>query len=134
MYKVTSSIEFCYGHRLVGHQGKCRYLHGHNGRIEVDVESEETDQLGMVMDFSELRGVVKRWIDENIDHRMVLSREDPVATALREMKEPVYLMDANPTAENLSRHIFEQVRGLGLLVSEVRLWETPFSLASYSDP
>ena len=134
MHKVTTSIEFCYGHRLVRHQGKCRYLHGHNGRIEVDVESDGTDELGMVMDFGDLRDVVKSWIDENIDHRMVLTRDDPFVTAMRDLKESVYLLDDNPTAENLSRHIFEQVRRQGLRVSEVRLWETPSSFASYSDP
>ena len=133
MHKVTTSIEFCYGHRLLRHQGKCRYLHGHNGRIEVDVESDGTDELGMVMDFGDLRDVVKSWIDENIDHRMVLSRDDPFVTAMRDMEEPVYLLDDNPTAENLSRHIFEQVRQRGVEVSEVRLWETPSSFASYSD-
>jgi 6-pyruvoyltetrahydropterin/6-carboxytetrahydropterin synthase len=75
--------------------------------------------------------VVKGWVDENIDHRMVLWRRDPLATVLIDMGEPVYLLDENPTAENLARHIFLRVSERGLRLSEVRLWETPSSCATY---
>ena len=133
LHRITKAIEFCYGHRIAGHDGKCRYLHGHNGLLEVDVESRRLDELGMVMDFGDVRDLVKCWIDANIDHRMVLYREDPVVPALTEMQEPLYLMDENPTAENISRHIYVQARELGLDVSEVRLWETPSSYATYRE-
>lgn len=130
-YRVTRSIDFCYGHRLVGHQGKCRYLHGHNGRVEVAIESSETDEHGMVADFGDVGDVIKGWIDTNIDHRMVLSSRDPAVPALKELEEPLYLMDEDPTAENLSKHIYEGVKKRGLEVTEVRLWETPNSFATY---
>jgi len=131
LHRITKSIEFCYGHRLVGHSGKCRFLHGHNGLLEVDVDAEELDAMGMVVDFGEVRDLVKGWVDEHIDHRMVLSRNDPVVPILLESGEPLYLMDENPTAESLARHIFEKVSELGMTLSEIRLWETPSNLATY---
>lgn len=131
LHRITKSIEFCYGHRLVGYAGKCRYLHGHNGLLEVDVDAERLDDMGMVVDFGEVRDLVKGWVDEHIDHRMVLSRLDPVAPVLIESGEPVYLLDENPTAEYMARHIFEKVEALGMTLSEIRLWETPTNLATY---
>ncbi|MBI4202679.1 MAG: 6-carboxytetrahydropterin synthase [Chloroflexi bacterium] len=130
-YKVTRQIEFCYGHRLLEYDGKCRHLHGHNGLLEVDVEAQSLDRLGMVMDFGEVRDKVKGWVDANMDHRMVLRRDDPVAPMLQDMGEPLYLLDINPTAENIARHIYEQAQSMGLPVAEVRLWETSTSYATY---
>ena len=133
VHRVTRTIDFCYGHRLLDYDGKCRHLHGHNGLLEVDVESGELYARGMVVDFGEVRDRVKGWIDENLDHRMLLCREDPVVPLLTGAGEPLYLMDENPTAENIARHIFREVRRQGLQVSEVRLWETPSSYATYRE-
>ena len=52
MYQVTREIDFCYGHRLLNYDGKCRHLHGHNGRAVLTLAAPELDGLGMVMDFS----------------------------------------------------------------------------------
>ncbi len=131
IHKVTKAIDFCYGHRLLDHKGKCRHLHGHNALLEVDIEADSLDGLGMVTDFAEVQEQVKGWIDANLDHKMLLCKRDPVAPVLMEMGESLYLMDGNPTAENISKHICEQVRIQGLQVSEVRLWETPSSYATY---
>jgi 6-pyruvoyltetrahydropterin/6-carboxytetrahydropterin synthase len=132
-HRVTRAIDFCYGHRLLEHKGKCRHLHGHNGLLEVDVDAESLDDMGMVVDFSDVRDLVKGWVDANLDHRMVLNRRDPVVPLLKELGEPFYLMDENPTAENIARLIFRQARGQGLNVVEVRLWETPGSRATYRE-
>ena len=130
MYKVTKHIDFCYGHRLLNYDGQCRHLHGHNGRVEIDLEAERLDSRGMVVDFSDIKRIIKTWIDETLDHRMLLCKDDPILPALR--NELVYIMDVNPTAENIARLIFEHARSKGLPVREVRLWETPTSFASYS--
>ena len=90
LHKVVKTIDFCYGHRLLDYEGKCRHLHGHNGLLEVEIESESLDHRGMVMDFSDLRGVVKDWVDRNLDHKMLLHKDDPVADLLSEMGEPFY--------------------------------------------
>ena len=133
LHKVVKTIDFCYGHRLLDYEGKCRHLHGHNGLLEVEIESDSLDHRGMVMDFNELRGVVKDWVDRNLDHKMLLHKDDPVAGFLSEMGEPFYPMDDNPTAENILKHIYRQIRKEGLMVSEMRLWETPSSYASYRE-
>ena len=133
LHKVVKTIDFCYGHRLLDYDGKCRHLHGHNGLLEVEIESDSLDHRGMVMDFNELRGVVKDWVDRNLDHKMLLHKDDPVADFLSEMGEPFYAMDDNPTAENILKHIYRQIRKEGLMVSEMRLWETPSSYASYRE-
>lgn len=132
-HQVTKQIDFSYGHRLLEHKGKCRYLHGHNGLLEVDVEADSLDALGMVVDFGDLRDVVKAWVDANLDHRMLLCRRDPMAPVLTDMGEPLFLMDENPTAENISKVIFKAVRQQGLRISEVRLWETSSSYAVYRE-
>ena len=131
IYKVTKSIAFCYGHRLLRHRGKCRYLHGHNAILEVDIEADRLNEMGMVMDFSDIQQQIRGWIDANIDHKMLLWDLDPVVGVLTDMGETLYLMDANPTAENISKHIFEQINVQGLAISEVRLWENPSSHVTY---
>ncbi len=130
-FQVTKVIEFSYGHRLLNHDGKCRYLHGHNGMIEVDLDTETLDKMGMVVDFSRVSEVVKVWVDENLDHRMLLQHDDPMTPVLLAAGEPIFTMDANPTAENIARLIWTAAQDAGLQVSEVRLWETSTSRASY---
>ena len=131
LHRITKTIDFCYGHRLIGHKGKCRYLHGHNGLLEIDIESDVLDAMGMVMDFSDVRDIVKSWVDTNLDHRMVLCKDDRVIPLLQELDEPLFIIDVNPTAENISRLVYEEARQRGLPVAEVRLWETPSSYATY---
>jgi 6-pyruvoyltetrahydropterin/6-carboxytetrahydropterin synthase len=131
MFTVSREIDFCYGHRLLNYEGKCRHLHGHNGRVILSFDASGLDANGMVVDFSEIKRVVGRWIDENLDHRMILDRTDTAAAALQEMGEPVYLLDANPTAENIAKRIFEVAVEHGFPVVEVRLWETPHCCATY---
>ena len=133
LYKVTKVIDFCYGHRLLNYSGKCRHVHGHNGLVEIEVASEELDELGMVIDFSEVKRIVKNWIDENLDHRMILHKNDPAVEYLRTNDEPMYLLDVNPTAEVIAELIYSFAKGQGLPVVEVRLWETLSSFASYRE-
>lgn len=131
MFKVTKYIDFCYGHRLMNYDGKCRHLHGHNGRVEIEIAGEKLDERGMVVDFGEIKSVMKRWIDENLDHRMILRKDDPALPSLRAQDEPFFLTDENPTAETIARLIFEQTRKEGFPVTRVVLWETPDSFATY---
>ena len=134
MFSVTREITFCYGHRLLNHDGRCRHLHGHNGRAVLTLAAAKLDHLGMVMDFTRLKRVVGTWIDETLDHKMLLHKDDPVLPFLREQGEPVYVMDVNPTAENIARLIYEFAAGQGFPVVEVQLWETESCFASYAGP
>ncbi len=132
MYRVTRKIDFCYGHRLLNYEGKCRHLHGHNGRAEITLESEQLNELGMVLDFSDIKQVVSKWIDENLDHRMIMHKDDPALSVLREMGEPLYIVDSNPTAENIAKLIYDFTAESGFPVTEVCLWETPNCYATYT--
>jgi 6-pyruvoyltetrahydropterin/6-carboxytetrahydropterin synthase len=132
MYTVTEILDFCYGHRLIRYQGKCAHLHGHNGRVEIVVAARDLDHQSMVTDFSEIQRVVKGFIDANLDHKLLLSKDDPLVAVLKKQDEPVYVMESDPTAEAIARLICDKARAAGLDVAEVRLWETPGSVASYT--
>jgi 6-pyruvoyltetrahydropterin/6-carboxytetrahydropterin synthase len=131
MFTVSRELNFCYGHRLLNYAGKCRHLHGHNGRVRITFAASSLDDRGMVLDFGEIKRVVNGWIDAALDHRMILNRDDPAVIVLEKLGEPMYLMDANPTAENIARLIHDYASKQGFPVVEVRLWETPNCVASY---
>jgi 6-pyruvoyltetrahydropterin/6-carboxytetrahydropterin synthase len=131
MFRVTREVLFCYGHRLLNYQGKCRHLHGHNGRAVITLEGPELDSRGMLVDFVEIKDKIQRWIDENLDHNMLLCRDDPLLPVLQERDERVFVMDENPTAENIARLIFNEARELGLPVVEVVLWETEHCCSAF---
>ena len=132
MFSVTRELTFCYGHRLLDYAGKCRHLHGHNGRAVLTLAAAGLDALGMVMDFSRLKQVVGGWIDEALDHKMLLHKDDPALPFLRQQGEPVYVLDVNPTAENIAKLIFDYAAAQGFPVVEVKLWETDSCCAAYS--
>ena len=132
MYRVSESIEFCYGHRLLRYKGKCAHLHGHNGRVEIELAAPSLNDQSMVADFSDIGRIVKEWIDQNLDHRMLLHKDDPLVPLLRKHDEPIFVMEIDPTAEAIARVICDYAVSRGLPVSTVRLWETGSSIASYS--
>ena len=132
MFKVTKEIHFCYGHRLLNYEGKCRFLHGHNAKVEIELSSETLDHRGMVMDFDEVKRTLQGWIDSQLDHKMLLNEKDPLLSTLKTAQEPVVTIDSNPTAETLARMIFDYAKNQGFPVTEVRLWETATSFATYS--
>jgi 6-pyruvoyltetrahydropterin/6-carboxytetrahydropterin synthase len=132
MYSVTKRIEFCYGHRLMDYDGVCRHPHGHNAIVEIDIKAERLDDRNMVADFTDIKRVVKGWIDRELDHKMILREDDPLAQALRQLGEPMYLLDSNPTVERIAQLIFDMSREQGLPVSRVTVWDTPTSWATYT--
>jgi len=132
MFRISREIDFCYGHRLLNYAGKCKNLHGHNGRAVIILEGDELDERGMLLDFSDIKRVVSNWIDDSLDHRMILHRNDPAAEFLQEQGEPLFLIDDNPTAENIAKLIYDFSVESGFPVAEVRLWETRHCCASYA--
>ncbi len=133
MIEITRRFEFCAGHRLLGHEGKCRFMHGHNYTAEVTVQSKELDDLGMVVDFSVLKEKVGEWIDLNWDHGFIYNENDDlVREALILMEKQggkAYPMPSNPTAEVMASYLIDIAGGLinkpPMIVKRVRLWETP---------
>ena len=131
MYSVTKRIDFCYGHRLLNYDGVCKHPHGHNAVAEVEVRAESLDDRHMVCDFSDIKRSIKGWIDRELDHKMILHRDDPLIEPLRALGEPVFVSDENPTVEHIARLIFEKTRDHGFPVVRVTVWETPTSFATF---
>lgn len=132
MYQVSREIEFCYGHRLLKYEGKCRHLHGHNGRAVIVLAGNSLDDRGMLVDFADIKKRIQLWIDDNLDHNMILCKDDPILPLLVERGERVFVMESNPTAENIARLIYDHALAAGLPVVEVTLWETEKCHASYT--
>ena len=131
MYSVSKRIDFCYGHRLMDYSGVCRHQHGHNATAEIEIRTGSLDNRNMVADFSDIKRIVKDWIDREFDHKMILRHDDPLVKPLQELGEPVFVVRDNPTVELIARLIFDFVKGRGLQVVRVKVWETPSSYASY---
>ena len=134
MYAVTIELDFCYGHRLMDYVGKCMHPHGHNGRVQIEVQAPALDRRGMVHDFSDVKKAVRYWVEKELDHQMILRRDDPLLPVLQQMGEPCFVMERNPTAEALAQLFCEHMTAQGFPVTSVRFWETPTSFATYTGP
>ena len=131
MYSVTKRIDFCYGHRLLEYDGVCKHPHGHNAVAEIEVRADTLDNRNMVCDFSDIKRIVKGWIDRELDHKMVLRHDDPLVKPLQALGEPVFIVDSDPTVEHMAKLIYDYAASQNLPVVRVTLWETPTSFAEY---
>ena len=133
MYSVTKRIDFCYGHRLLDYDGVCKHPHGHNAKVEIEVRTGSLDNRNMVCDFSDIKRIVKGWIDSALDHKMLLRHDDPLVKLLQDLGEPVFICESNPTVEHIAQLIYRHASTEGLAVVRVRVWETPTSYAEYGE-
>lgn len=131
MYQVAKRISFCYGHRLLKHKGKCFRYHGHNALAEILCQRRTLDSRQMVVDFDKISETIRYWINDHLDHRMILNKRDPLVPYLKKWKEPHFCLNGDPTSEAISKLIFQQALIFKLPVKKVVLWETPSSFASY---
>jgi 6-pyruvoyltetrahydropterin/6-carboxytetrahydropterin synthase len=132
MFSVTQELHFCYGHRLLGHPGKCGRLHGHNGILRLTLSADSLDAQGMVVDFDAIISAMRAFLDERFDHKLLLHRDDPAAAALRSIGETFVALEQSPTAEALAHLAFDYARAQGFPVSAVELVEQPGSVARYA--
>src|SRR5438445_10049055 len=122
MYEVTVEDSFAAGHYLRNYKGKCENPHGHNYKVRVTLAGQELDKAGLLLDFKELRDVMRHVIDR-LDHQMINDLE-PFTTV-------------NPSAENLAKYFFDnltsQLTGLppGAKLKDVVIWETDTAMARY---
>lgn len=103
--------DICMGHRVVGHEGKCKHLHGHNYRFTFSCESAGgVDSIGRVIDFSVIKTTLCQWLEDNWDHKMLLWEEDPYIYDLM-LLDPsgVVKVSFNPTAENIGLYLIHEV-------------------------
>lgn len=133
---VLRRIKFCAGHRLLHHEGKCAYFHGHNYLAEIWVTGQEVDDIGRIIDFAHLKRLLKGWIDDHWDHAFLLWEADENGIAAIRSVQPsrVFVLPYNPTAENLARYLLEEVcppllTPCGVRAYRVAVWETEESCA-----
>lgn len=118
MYIVKVENSFSGAHRLMKYKGKCEELHGHNWKVEVEIKSEDLDNIGMVVDFTEVKIYLKSIMSE-LDHKYLNDLE--------------YFKHTNPTSENIAKYVYDRMSSemSGSMVSKVTIWETATSSASY---
>lgn len=109
LFSVTRYHDISCGHRVVGHEGKCRNLHGHNYRIHFHCRSKGLDSIGRVIDFSVIKSALCQWLEDNWDHRMLIYDEDPLLPSLLDLDETVVEVPFNPTAENMAWYLLQVV-------------------------
>lgn len=134
-------LQFCAGHRVYKHESKCANLHGHNYVLFLHAQADESlpethdaaglDDLGRVVDFGKLKELFNPWIDQNWDHGFILFKDDQEGIdALSTIPgQKLYLLNSNPTAENIARFILLELaprllNGSGVKLTKVILWET----------
>ncbi|MGZ5001474.1 MAG: 6-pyruvoyl trahydropterin synthase family protein [Methylomonas sp.] len=133
MFIITKEVFFCYGHRLMNHSGKCRNLHGHSVKASISIKQETLNDQGMVCDFSDVKECVDSFIDRLLDHNFLLHKDDPIIPALIANNERFLAIDEHPTAEVLSKMIYQHVKDQGFNVDQVVLWETASACACYRE-
>ncbi|WP_031513968.1 6-carboxytetrahydropterin synthase QueD [Desulfofalx alkaliphila] len=128
MYELTVKTSFDAAHKLCGYQGNCARIHGHTWVVEVAVAGGKLDSIGMLIDFKDLKNMVKK-ATAHLDHNFI-----------NELPEfAVNGKVGNPTAENLSRYIYEQVKEEldknhpSVKIRRVSVWESPNSCATYRE-
>lgn len=149
-HTVTKEITFDCAHMLSNHNGACANLHGHTYKLQVGITgvpvggSDATDSA-MIVDFKELKRILKETVMDKYDHALIFSssefRSDAEAALwvwANKYKKAYYVLEGRTTAENMSRSILLDIQQHldrlpnNLTVSYVRLWETPNSFAEYS--
>jgi len=122
----------------MNHKGKCKNLHGHTYKLEVSLTSNKLTPDGMVVDFTILKNLVQKWVDDNLDHSTILNKDDrKVIEFCQKMGFRSYLINGEPTAENMTQVIYDQIKRVldankdvlldDLKISYIKLWETSTS-------
>lgn len=138
------------GHRVVGHESKCAFLHGHNYRVYFTCLAEELDSVGRVIDFSVIKARLCMWLEDNWDHKFLAWTSDRmmrnINTVLIECADEheqstfcdsIVWVPFNPTAENIARYLAmvvgpKQLEGTGVQLITVRVEETRKCSASFA--
>ncbi len=130
--ELTTSYSFDAAHRIPGHPGKCAYLHGHTYHLEVTIGAKRLDPLGMVMDFDDLRDIVRKAVLDSWDHATLLAPDDPLGPAISavqsEAPDRVVILRGMPTVEVMTREAWnaiERVLPPGIDLERVAIRETP---------
>lgn len=128
------------GHRVYGHEGKCAHPHGHSYEFEFFFTAPNLDNLGRIIDFGKIKEIIQRFLETKWDHGMILFQDDPFTTAYEKggilEGHRVFIMSANPTAENLAKFLLEHFSSAfdgQVALTAVRCQETPNCCAVVSE-
>lgn len=155
MSKITAERyhDISCGHRVVGHENKCAYLHGHNYRVHFVCEAEGLDSVGRVIDFSVIKSKLCMWLEDNWDHKFLHWEKDPLIESMtppcgpsgdNEIRnsfhtfcESMVELPFNPTAENMAEYLVlfigpKQLIGTGVVLRTVTIDETRKCSASFT--
>lgn len=129
-HRCTRRIEFDAAHRVMRHESKCKHLHGHRYVLDVTCEADKLDDIGRVIDFSVVKTVFGAWVDENLDHGVLLNVADrELHSYLSGSGHKTYTMEGNPTAENIAQLAYkvanQHLASHGVRVVHIRCYETP---------
>jgi len=135
-HSIMKQIRWSMGHRLSKeYKGKCKNVHGHEYLCEIEICSLDLDKYDFVVDFGVVKKVVKKWIDDNLDHGFMVWKSDiEMLNFLIRNKQKHFVVDENPTAEVIAKLIYEvgeKSFSKRLKIKKVTVWETPSSWASY---
>jgi 6-pyruvoyltetrahydropterin/6-carboxytetrahydropterin synthase len=133
MFTITKEVYFCYGHRLMNHKGKCKNLHGHSVKASISIQQKHLDEHGMVCDFADIKNCVQSYIDQHLDHNFLLHKDDPIIPMLKQQNERFMAINEHPTAEVLSKMIYQHIKQKGYNIEQVTLWETASAYACYRE-
>lgn len=134
MYSVEKSFTFEAAHRLMQHDGKCAFIHGHHYVVTIGLEDVWLNTNYMVKDFSDIKDHLKPIIDK-MDHGIILNKKDDVwVTTMTLRQQKVYLVDGEPTAEFLAEHFFYLCKNKFPQIKYVIVQETPTSIAKFRYP
>jgi 6-pyruvoyltetrahydropterin/6-carboxytetrahydropterin synthase len=140
--RITKQFNFETGHALYGYDGKCKNIHGHSYKLNVTVLGTPINdptnvKYGMVIDFSDLKKIVKEEIVDVFDHATVFNQNTPHIELAKELKQRghlVILVDYQPTSENLVLDFVEKIKARlpeGIELYSLRLQETESSFAEW---
>lgn len=128
----TRRLEFDAAHRVMEHESKCKYLHGHRYVVEATFTAKTLDTLGRVIDFGIIRTLLGNWIDEHWDHTTILHQDDAMLgkTIADQTRQTIFYLPNNPTAENMADYLINIVckqlfSNSGVECVGIRLYETP---------
>lgn len=128
----TRKLEFDAAHRVIGHEGKCKYLHGHRYVLEITFTDRAKDDLGRIVDFGLVKKLLGKWIDDNLDHNVILFEKDKELgeNISRITNQNIYYLPYNPTAENIAKYIIDEICPNILSdykdqIYKIKLYETP---------
>ena len=139
MYTLKTEQSFDSAHFLADYVGKCRNIHGHRWRVIIEIQGDALlmsgEKRGMLVDFGDLKNDLKKLADE-LDHSLIIesgSLKDATMEALRDEEFRIVEFPVRPTAENFAKYFHDRMSGLGYIVREAVVYETPNNCASYSE-